>query len=123
MIPAPSSPPPSSPKDLKPVTSSTAKFSIGDIIQHRLFEYRGVIVDVDPHFLGTEDWYRKMANSKPPRDRPWYHVLVDGQAHQTYVAERNLEADEQGTPIQHDDLFDYFEALGEDRYIPRRRDS
>jgi len=77
------------------VNSTTAKFSIGDIIQHKQFDYRGVIVDVDPHFLGTEDWYRKMARSKPPKDRPWYHVLVDGQSHQTYVAERNLEPDEQ----------------------------
>lgn len=105
------------------MNSTTAKFSIGDIIQHKQFDYRGVIVDVDPHFLGTEDWYRKMARSKPPKDRPWYHVLVDGQSHQTYVAERNLEPDEQGTPIQHDDLYDYFEGYGDQGYILRRRDS
>ena len=32
---------------------------------------------------------------------PWYHVLVDGAEHPTYVAERHLESDERGEPIAH----------------------
>ena len=70
-----------------------ALWSVGQVIRHRKFDYRGVIVDVDPTFSGTETWYDAVARSRPPKDRPWYHVLVDGQEHVTYVAERHIEAD------------------------------
>lgn len=76
-------------------------FGIGDIVRHRLFDYRGVIYDVDAVFEGDDDWYARVAKTRPPKDRPWYHVLVDGQAVTTYVAERNLEADPNPKPIQH----------------------
>ena len=67
-----------------------AKFSVGQIVRHKLFNYRGVIIDVDPEFRGTDDWYRKMAPSKPPKDKPWYKVLMHSTGNHTYVAERNL---------------------------------
>ncbi len=105
------------------MNTTTAKFSVGQIIHHRIFEYRGVIIDVDPHFLGSEDWYRRVAASRPPKDSPWYHVLVDGDALRTYVAERNLEPDEEGGPIKHHDIGDFFEGLKGDRYVPRRREN
>ena len=72
---------------------TTCKYSVGQIIHHLRFDYRGVIVDLDATFQGTEEWYLEMAKSKPPRDKPWYHVLVDQSFTMTYVAERNLEAD------------------------------
>lgn len=53
-----------------------------------------MIFDVDPVFRGEEEWYEKVATSKPPRDKPWYHVVVDGSDHSTYVAERHLMVDE-----------------------------
>ena len=56
---------------------ATPRFAIGELIHHRRFDYRGVIVDVDPEFQGTEEWYEQMAVSRPPKDAPWYHVLVD----------------------------------------------
>lgn len=93
------------------MSAHTALFSVGDVIHHRLFNYRGVIVDVDPVFDGTEEWYEKSALSRPPKDQPWYHVLVDGFGHHTYVAERNLEPDEMGGPINHPEIDDYFEGL------------
>lgn len=89
-----------------------AKFFIGQVIVHKLFKYRGVIFDVDPVFSGTEEWYETMARTRPPRDRPWYKVLVDGARHQTYVAERNLMVDPSTEPITHpllDECFDRFE--------------
>lgn len=98
-----------------------AKFAIGQLIRHRLFEYRGVIVDVDPHFKGTDDWYETVARSRPPKDTPWYHVLVDDQEVRTYVAERNLGPDDSGRPINHDDLSDYFSGMNDGAYVPRRR--
>jgi heat shock protein HspQ len=78
-----------------------AKFNIGQLVHHRLFDYRGVIADVDASFQGTDDWYEKVAKTQPPRDRPWYHVLVHGQPKETYVAERNLEADDTLEPVAH----------------------
>ena len=62
-----------------------AKFSIGQIVQHKLFNYRGVIMDVDFKFLGSHEWYEKVARSQPPKDQPWYHILVDNSIHQTYI--------------------------------------
>lgn len=99
-------------------TTSSAKFAVGQLVHHRLFDYRGVVVDVDSHFLGSEEWYKNVARSRPPKDRPWYHVLVDGADHQTYVAERNLEPDDSGAPIDHPEVYQYFERLGDDGYVP-----
>ena len=78
-----------------------ARFFVGQVVHHRLFGYRGVIFDVDARFEGTDEWYDEVARSRPPKDQPWYHVLVDGATHTTYVAERNLEADETGGPVRH----------------------
>lgn len=88
------------------------RFGVGDCVHHRRFGYRGVVFDVDATFQGTDEWYETVARSRPPRDAPWYHVLPDGADHTTYVAERNLEPDESGSPIDHplvDELFDGFE--------------
>ena len=99
----------------------TAKFAVGQLVQHRMFEYRGVIIDVDPEFHGSEEWYETVARSRPPKDAPWYHVLVDGSELQTYVAERNMEPDDSRAPIHHPGVDVYFEGLGEEGYIPRRK--
>ena len=105
------------------MTTAEARFSVGQMVHHQLFDYRGVIVDVDPGFLGTPEWYRRMAQSRPPKDRPWYHVLVHESGHRTYVAERNLEPDESVSPIAHPELLDFFERLEDGRYLPRRKDN
>ena len=94
-----------------------AQFSIGDLVDHRLFDYRGVIVDVDPNFLSTEEWYELVAKSRPPKDKPWYHVLVHEAVLTTYVAERNLESDESVAPIKHPMLGDFFSRFESGRYV------
>jgi heat shock protein HspQ len=89
-----------------------AKFHIGQLINHLKAGYRGVIYDLDPEFSGTEEWYATMAVSRPPKDKPWYHVLVDGHQHTTYVAERHLAPDDTLRPVSHplvDSLFSGFE--------------
>lgn len=78
-----------------------AKFKIGQIIHHKLFDYDGVVFDVDPSFQGSELWYERMARSRPPKDEPWYHVLVHNAEHTTYVAEQNLETADEPHPIIH----------------------
>ena len=81
--------------------TATAHFAVGDLVRHRLFDYRGVIVDVDPQFMLSDEWYERVALSRPPKDEPWYRVLVHDAQHDTYVAERNLESDSSGEPIRH----------------------
>lgn len=97
--------------------SQTARFSIGEVVAHRLFGYRGVIVDADPTFRGTDEWYDTVAKTRPPKDEPWYHVLPHGADHQTYVAERNLEADTTGEPIAHQLVEIYFSRFVNGRYV------
>lgn len=98
----------------------TAKFFVGQIVHHRKFDYRGVVFDVDATFQGSEAWYEAVARSRPPKNKPWYHVLVDGADHTTYVAERHLEADERGEPITHPLLAELCGEFHEGRYSPRR---
>lgn len=95
----------------------SARFAVGELIHHRLFDYRGVIVDVDPVCQASEAWYETVARSRPPKDRPWYHVLVHGASHMTYVAERNLERDPRGEPISHPMLDHFFSGFEGDRYV------
>ncbi len=96
---------------------SRAKYTVGDLIHHRLFDYRGVIVDVDPSFQSTDVWYETMAKSRPPKNKPWYHVLVHGAAHSTYVAEQNLDLDSNAEPISHPMLKHIFSDFKDGHYI------
>lgn len=100
---------------------SEAIFSIGQIIQHRLFNYRGVIIDVDYNYLGSEQWYEQVARSRPPKNHPWYHVLVDNAVHQTYVAERNLEKSVNITDIHHPLLQHFFSDMHSGYYQLRTK--
>ena len=102
-------------------TTAKAKFSVGDLIQHRLFDYRGVIVDVDPVFMLSDEWYEQVARSRPPKDQPWYRVLVHNSQDETYVAERNLAHDPSVEPISHPALNDYFTAFDDGRYVTGQR--
>jgi heat shock protein HspQ len=97
---------------------SYARFHVGQPIHHKLFDYRGVIVDVDPDYQGSPEWYREMARSRPPKDAPWYHILVHGADHWTYVAERNLERDNSGEPVDHPDI-GIFEEFSNGEYFRR----
>lgn len=98
-----------------------ARFGVGEVVQHRLFEYRGVVADVDACFQLTDEWYEEMARSRPPKDEPWYHVLVHGADHMTYVAERNLESEASPRPIRHPLLGRFFERFEDGRYRAAQR--
>jgi heat shock protein HspQ len=106
---------------MNPEIGTHARFSVGELIQHRLFGYRVVVVDVDPTFQSTDEWYETVARSRPPKDRPWYHVLVHGALHTTYVAERNLEPDELVAPIEHPLLDAFFSRFENGRYLSDQR--
>ena len=100
-----------------------AQFNVGQLVRHLKFGYRGVIFDIDPVFCESDDWYETMARSKPPKDRPWYRVLVDGERYTTYVAERNLTDDVDATEISHPLVGELFGGFAAGRYLPRPSDS
>ncbi len=93
------------------------KYSIGDLVRHKLFDYRGVIVDIDPYFQLTDEWYEMVARSRPPKNEPWYHVLVHETINSTYVAEQNLEPDPSGKEIHHPMIKSFFTDLRNGRYV------
>jgi len=101
-------------------TDTRAKFSVGEVIRHNRFGYRGVIFDVDPTFQSSDEWYETVARSKPPRDQPWYHVLPQGSSHATYVAQRHLDADGSGLPIEHPGVDELFAGFENGVYVPRK---
>jgi heat shock protein HspQ len=104
------------------VTNITrVKFAVGELVHHRLFDYRGVVVDVDRNFQASEEWYEAVARSRPPKNRPWYHVLVHEGDHSTYVAEQNLQADDSVDPINHPALEAFFSGFTDGKYV--RNDS
>lgn len=100
--------------------SYSAKFPVGQVINHKKFGYRGVILDVDPVYSGSDEWYDKVARSRPPKYKPWYHVLVEDSNQQTYVAERHLEPDESGEPVNHPLIDIYFEGFENSVYIQKK---
>ncbi len=86
-----------------------------------MFDYRGLIYDVDPVFSASEEWYEQMAKSRPPKDAPWYHVLVHGADHTTYVAERNLMPYDGTDFIDHPLLPSFFDGFEDGVYKPINR--
>ena len=100
--------------------SENAKFFVGQIVHHKRFDYRGVVVDVDASFQGTDAWYEQVARSRPPKDQPWYRVYVDGGEYETYVAERHLEVDPDARPVSHPALDEMFIGFEDGAYVRRR---
>ncbi len=94
-----------------------AKFTIGQIVHHLLFDYRGVIFDVDIRFSGSEEWYQSVARSRPPKDQPWYKILVDNAGYETYVAEKNLEISQNIKAIKHPLLRTHFSQMQNGLYV------
>lgn len=81
-----------------------AKFSIGQVVRHRVFPFRGVIFDVDPEFNNTEEWYQSIpAEVRPRKDQPFYHLFAENEEtyYEAYVSEQNLLNDETGEPVDH----------------------
>ena len=102
----------------------TAKFSIGQVVRHRLFPFRGIIFDVDPQFANTDEWYEAIpADVRPRKDQPFYHLLAenDESSYVAYVSEQNLLPDDTGMPVGHPQAQLIFESFGEGQYKLRPR--
>ncbi len=94
-------------------------FYIGQIIQHKLFDYRGIIFDVDFKYSGTDDWYNNVAHSRPSKNQPWYKILVDNATHETYVAEQNLSSTDLQHIINNPFVGLYFDKSADNIYTPK----
>src|SRR6187401_3760568 len=81
-----------------------ARFAIGDVVRHRLFDFRGVIFDIDPVFANSEEWYQAIPEDiRPSKDQPFYHLLAENSesSYIAYVSQQNLLADTLGEPVDH----------------------
>ena len=86
------------------MAENTAKFSIGDVVKHKHFDFRGVIYDVDFEFSNSEKWYKSIPkNARPRKDQPFYHLLAENNeiTYEAYVSEQNLVSDDSNEPIKH----------------------
>ena len=89
---------------IQSVSIQKAKFSIGDVVKHKHFDFRGVIYDVDFEFNNSEEWYQSIPkNVRPRKDQPFYHLLAenDDLTYEAYVSEQNLLFDDSEEPIKH----------------------
>ena len=100
-----------------------AHFSIGEVVRHRLFEFRGVIFDVDPVFANTEEWYDAIPQEiRPPKNQPFYHLLAENgeSSYVAYVSQQNLLPDGTDEPVDHPAIPGFFSAFEDGRYRLRR---
>lgn len=101
----------------------TARFSIGQVVRHRMFPFRGVVFDVDPEFSNTEDWLEAIPEPvRPDRNQPFYHLFAENSdSHYiAYVSEQNLIADDSGEPIDHPQIELLFDETDDGAYKLRR---
>ena len=91
-------------------------FEPGQLVRHRRYGYRGVVVDRHDFCQADEEWYSKN-QTQPDRDQPWYHVLVHGTSNCTYAASESLVADASGLPIEHPLLPHFFSEFKKGIYI------
>jgi len=96
-----------------------ARFSIGEIVRHRLLDFRGVIFDVDPEFANTEEWYEAIPEQlRPAKDQPFYHLLAENteSSYIAYVSQQNLVVDDTDEPVEHPAIESLFAGFDEGRY-------
>ena len=104
------------------LTNAKNKFPavcIGDVVRHRLYPFRGVIVDVDPEFDNTEEWYASIPEDvRPAREQPFYYLLAENSEtyYSAYVSQQNLLSDTENGPVNHPDIEDVFDGFEEGRY-------
>ena len=83
---------------LSATSPSRARASrIGDVVRHRLFDFRGVVFDVDPEFANSEEWYEAIPEAmRPSKDQPFYHLLAENAetSYVAYVSQQNLVPDD-----------------------------
>ena len=100
-----------------------ARYGVGDVVRHRIFDFRGVIFDIDPVFANSEEWYQAIPEEiRPRKDQPFYHLLAETSetSYIAYVSQQNLVPDESEEPVDHPAIATMFEGFDHGRYLLRR---
>ena len=80
------------------------------------------VIDVDPEFDNTEEWYAAIPEDvRPEREQPFYYLLAENSEtyYSAYVSQQNLLSDTENGPVNHPDIDDVFDGFEEGRYQPR----
>lgn len=96
-----------------------AKYSIGQVVRHRKFPFRGVVYDIDPVFANTDEWWNSIPeDARPRKDQPFYHLLAENENsyYVAYVSEQNLLEDKTGEPVGHPEVSSMFSNLRDGKY-------
>jgi len=99
-----------------------ARFAPGDIVRHRMFDFRGVVFDIDPVFANSDEWYEAIPEEiRPAKEQPYYHLLAENgdSSYIAYVSQQNLVADGDSGPIDHPQIEAMFDGLDHGRYRVR----
>ena len=109
--------------DVEAPMIATARFAIGDVVRHRMFDIRGVIFDVDPVFANSDDWYDAIPEQiRPAKNQPFYHLLAENaeSSYVAYVSQQNLLPDDSDEPIEHPAMAGLFNGYADGRYLLKR---
>jgi len=102
------------------MAANIAKFSIGTIVKHKHFDFRGVIYDVDFEFNNSEEWYQSIPKDvRPRKDQPFYHLLAESNdvTYEAYVSEQNLLMDNSKQPVKHPMINEIFVGKKGSNYL------
>jgi heat shock protein HspQ len=100
-----------------------ARFAIGDVVRHRVFDFRGVVFDIDPVFANSDEWYESIPEDmRPAKDQPFYHLLAENSdsTYVAYVSQQNLVREDDGEPVYHPAIAGLFDGYQDGRYSLRR---
>lgn len=102
---------------------SHAQFSIGEVVRHRLFPFRGVVFDIDPIYANSDEWYEAIPEDlRPAKDQPFYHLLAENAEsnYVAYVSQQNLVPDDEQGPVDHPAIDGLFDGFVNGKYRLRR---
>lgn len=100
-------------------TIRQARYTVGDVVRHRVYAFRGIVFDIDPVFDNTEEWWLSIPEEvRPAKDQPFYHLLAENEETEyiAYVSEQNLLPDDSGAPVHHPKVSELFQIDDEGRY-------
>ena len=101
-------------------TTGQILFRVGQLIRHKRYGYRGVVVSVDEICQADEDWH-KGNQTQPDRDQPWYYVLADGSDQVFYPAQSSLEEDSSEDAIHNIFVDRFFDTFADGAYVRNDR--
>ena len=105
-------------------TVRQARFSVGQVVRHRFYPFRGVVFDIDPEFDNTEEWWLSIPEEiRPHKEQPYYHLLAENSETEyiAYVSEQNLLPDTSGEALRHAGIAEMFERDAAGAYRMRDR--